>query len=203
MHKSMILINKGRLFYDETSELAEPVGSIPCIVSWMPIYQGEPLGRTLAGWNRPWPWEWFAGERLLRQMPQRWVGGALWEGKPPFGHWSKAEKGFHINCLEMLEVCRAYQFFLPDLRGHKVLIHSDNMYVMWNRQGGLSSKRLFILVERLLEWAQLNLRSLRAAHILSNWTGERTCYLRALSPQKSGCSIPRRFRGFGWSLVQI
>ncbi len=127
----------------------------------------------------------------------------LWEGKPLFGHWLKAEKGLHINCLEMLEVCRAYQFFLPDLRGHEVLIHSDNMYVMWNRQGGLSSKRLFILVERLLEWAQLNLRSLRAAHIPANWTRERTCYLRALSPQKSGCSIPRRFRGFGWSLVQI
>ncbi len=32
-------------------------------------------------------------------------------------------------------------------------------------QGGVSSKRLFILAERLLEWAQLNLRSLRAAHL--------------------------------------
>ncbi len=34
-----------------------------------------------------------------------------------------------------------------------------------NHQGGVSSKRLFILAERLLEWAQLNLRSLRAAHL--------------------------------------
>ncbi len=41
--------------------------------------------------------------------------GTLCEGKPTFGHWSKAESGFHINCLE---------------------------------------------------WAQLNLRSLRAAHLL-------------------------------------
>ncbi len=32
--------------------------------------------------------------------------GALCEGKPTFGHWSKAESGFHINCLEMLAVCR-------------------------------------------------------------------------------------------------
>ncbi len=93
--------------------------------------------------------------------------GALCEGKPTFGHWSKAEKGFHINCLEMLAVCRACQFFLPDLIGRHVLIRSDNMSVMSyiNHQGGVSSKRLFILAERLLEWAQLNLRSLRAAHL--------------------------------------
>ncbi len=58
-------------------------------------------------------------------------------------------------------------FFLPDLIGRHVLIRSDNMSVVSyiNHQGGVSSKRLFILAERLLEWAQLNLRSLRAAHL--------------------------------------
>ncbi len=93
--------------------------------------------------------------------------GALCEGKPTFGHWSKAESGFHINCLEMLAVCRACQFFLSDLIGRHVLIRSDSMSVVSyiNHQGGVSSKRLFILAERLLEWAQLNLRSLRAAHL--------------------------------------
>ncbi len=67
----------------------------------------------------------------------------------------------------MLAVCRACQFFLPDLIGRHVLIRSDNMSVVSyiNHQGGVSSKRLFILAERLLEWAQLNLRSLRAAHL--------------------------------------
>ncbi len=82
--------------------------------------------------------------------------GALCEGKPTFGHWSKTESGFHINCLEMLAVCRACQFFLPDLIGRHVLIRSDNMSVVSyiNHQGGVSSKRLFILAERLLEWAQ-------------------------------------------------
>ncbi len=34
-----------------------------------------------------------------------------------------------------------------------------------NGHGGLSSKRLLILAERLLRWAQLNLRSLRAMHV--------------------------------------
>ncbi len=67
----------------------------------------------------------------------------------------------------MLAVCRACQFFLPDLIGRHVLIRSDSMSVVSyiNHQGGVSSKRLFILAERLLEWAQLNLRSLRAAHL--------------------------------------
>ncbi len=55
--------------------------------------------------------------------------GALCEGKPTFGHWSKTESGFHINCLEMLAVCRACQFFLPDLIGRHVLIRSDKMSV--------------------------------------------------------------------------
>ncbi len=93
--------------------------------------------------------------------------GALCEGKPTFGHWSKAEDSLYINCLEMLAVCQACQTFLPDLRGHHVLVHSDSMTVVSyiNRQGRLSSRRLFVLVERLLEWAQLNLRSLRAAHV--------------------------------------
>ncbi len=71
--------------------------------------------------------------------------GALCEGKPTFGHWSKTESGFHINCLEMLAVCRACQFFLPDLIGRHVLIRSDNMSVVSyiNHQGGVSSKRLW------------------------------------------------------------
>ncbi len=107
-------------------------------------------------------------------------------------HRSKTESGFHINCLEMLAVCRACQFFLPDLIGRNVLIRSDNMSVVSyiNHQGGVSSKRLFILAERLLEWAQLNLRK------------ERICYLGAMSPQRSGCSIRRWFRRSGRPLAR-
>ncbi|KAI2645216.1 DNA polymerase II large subunit [Labeo rohita] len=57
--------------------------------------------------------------------------GALFNGKPAFGLWSKAEEGIHINCLETLAVCRAYQFFLPDLKGHDVLVSSDSMTVVY------------------------------------------------------------------------
>ncbi|KAL0185441.1 hypothetical protein M9458_021138, partial [Cirrhinus mrigala] len=87
--------------------------------------------------------------------------GALCDGNPAFGLWTKAEAGIHINCLEMLAVCRALHFFLTDLKGHHVLVRSDNMTVVSyiNRQGGLSSKCLFTLVKGLLEWAQLNLQT--------------------------------------------
>ncbi len=122
--------------------------------------------------------------------------GALCEGKPTFGHWSKTESGFHINCLEMLAVCRACQFFLPDLIGRHVLIRSDNMSVVSyiNHQGGVSSKRLFILAERLLEWAQLNLRSLRAAHLPgrlnqgADMLSRRQCPLRGVDAPSAGGS---------------
>ncbi|KAL0172543.1 hypothetical protein M9458_032854, partial [Cirrhinus mrigala] len=93
--------------------------------------------------------------------------GALCDGSPAFGLWSKAEEGFHINCLEMLAVCHALCAFLPDLKGHLVQVRSDSMTVVSyiNRQGGLSSRLLFTLVKDLLEWAQCNLASLKAVHV--------------------------------------
>ncbi len=93
--------------------------------------------------------------------------GALCDGKPAFGHWSKREGYLHINCLEMLAVWLGLRTLLPDLKDHHVLVRSDSMTVVSyiNRQGGLSSKHLFFLIERLLRWAQCNLRSLRATHV--------------------------------------
>ncbi len=57
--------------------------------------------------------------------------------------------------------------FLPDLKGHHVLVGLDSMTVVVyiNHRGGLSSRRLFPLVEPLLEWAQPNLRLIRAKHV--------------------------------------
>ncbi|KAL0204602.1 hypothetical protein M9458_002620, partial [Cirrhinus mrigala] len=58
----------------------------------------------------------------------------------------------HINSLEMLAVCRALQFFLPDLKGHHVLVCSDSIGVLYKSAG-----RTFL--QGLLEWAQLNLQT--------------------------------------------
>ncbi len=93
--------------------------------------------------------------------------GALCEGKPTFGLWSEEESGLHINCLEMLALCQAIQFFLPDIQGHHVLIRSDSRSVVSyiNHQGGLVSKLLCMLANGLLVWAQNNLRSLKATHV--------------------------------------
>ncbi len=52
------------------------------------------------------------------------------EGKPTFSLWYEEESGLHINCLEMLAVCQACQFFLPDIRGHHVLVRSDSRSVV-------------------------------------------------------------------------
>ncbi len=129
--------------------------------------------------------------------------GALCDGKPAFGHWSKEEGRLHINCLEMLAVCLGLHTFLPDLRGHHVLVRSDSMTVVSdiNCQGGLSSKRLFILVERLLEWAQLNLHSLREAHVPGRLNQGADILSRSKVPQKSGCSTHKWFNESGRSSV--
>ncbi len=68
--------------------------------------------------------------------------GALCEDKTTFGLWSEEESTPHINCLEMLGVCQACQFFLPDIQGHHVLVRSDSrsMVSSINHQGGLVSK---------------------------------------------------------------
>ncbi len=75
--------------------------------------------------------------------------------------------GLHINYIEMLAVCQACQFFLPDIRGHHVLIRSDSRAVVSyiNHQGGLISKWLCMLANDLLVWVQNNLRSLKAMHV--------------------------------------
>ncbi len=94
---------------------------------------------------------------------------ALCDGKPFFGPWSEKEGYLHINCLEILAVWLGFRTFMSDLRGQPILVCSDSMTVVsyLNRQGGLSLRCLFTLAEHLLRWAQLNLRSLRAAHVPS------------------------------------
>ncbi len=65
---------------------------------------------------------------------------ALCEGKPTFGLWSEEESGLHINCLEMLEVSQACQFFLPDTRGHHVLVPDSRFVVSYIHDQWASSR---------------------------------------------------------------
>ncbi len=111
--------------------------------------------------------------------------GTLCDGKPAFGLWSKKEGYLHINCLDMLAVCLGLRTFLPDLRGHHVLVRSDSMtgvsYI--NRQGALSSRRLFILAERLLR-ACAGQTEPRSRHAISE-----QCHLRRVDAPPTNGSV--------------
>ncbi len=159
--------------YASASALAETTGSIQCVASRTPVYQGR-TGLC----NSPGHLEELSldgigrghGHGLQKEgchdgRHKHRLGGAVrgqTDLRPLVESRSRAS-----NCLEKLAVCRPCHFFLPDLKGHHVLIRSDNVSVVSyiNHQGGLSSKRLFTLVKHLLEWAQCNLRTLKAVHI--------------------------------------
>ncbi len=82
--------------------------------------------------------------------------GAILEGRSSQGMWK-----------EMLAVFIALKNVLADLRGHHVLVHSDNTSVVSyiNHQGGLRSRPLCKLACQILLWSQGKLLSLRAAYI--------------------------------------
>ncbi|XP_067233771.1 uncharacterized protein [Chanodichthys erythropterus] len=129
--------------------------------------------RALAVWKKPW----FLSQGLVLGAPCRrkmlttdasltgW--GAIMSGRSAQGLWEGHHQSRHINQLEMVAVFRALRYFLPDLRGHHVLVQSDNMSVVSyiNRQGGLRSRQLCKLAHQILLWSQGKLLSLRAAYI--------------------------------------
>ncbi len=63
---------------------------------------------ALTPWKNP---RWMEKGVAMGLVHTRKGWGALCEGKPTFGHWSKTESGFHINCLEMLAVCSSLPVF--------------------------------------------------------------------------------------------
>ncbi len=115
---------------------------------------------------------------------------ALCEGKPTFGLWSEEELGQHINCLEMLAVCQACQFFLPDIRGHHLLICSDSRSVVSYKITRAASSRSDSAC-----WWMTFLCGLRT--ICTHWrqcmcqaklTKEQTCSQGTMSLQRNGRS---------------
>ena len=109
----------------------------------------------------------FSRRKVISTDASNTGWGAVCEGSPAFGPWSAQESLLHINCLEMLADENALTRFLPRVHSHHVLIRSDNMAVVsyLNRQGGVRSRNLFRLTERILVWSQCHLLSLRATHV--------------------------------------
>ncbi len=88
-------------------------------------------------------------------------------GHPARGLWRGHHLAWHINRLEMLAVFQALKHFLPDLRDHHVLVHTDNTAMVFyiNHQGGLRSRPLYRLAHQILVWSQGKLLSQRAVYI--------------------------------------
>ncbi|XP_043116738.1 LOW QUALITY PROTEIN: uncharacterized protein LOC122360307, partial [Puntigrus tetrazona] len=111
--------------------------------------------------------------------------GAVLNGRPAHGLWSDHHQKWHINLLEMLAVFRALKHFLPDLKGHHVLVHTDNTAVVSyiNHQGGLRSRPLNKLAHQILVWSQDKICSLRVTYIPGHLnTGADTLSRQGLRP---------------------
>ena len=88
-------------------------------------------------------------------------------GHAAAGSWTRPQRLWHVNCLELLAVRLTLHRFCALLRGQHVLVRSDNTATVAyiNRQGGLRSRRMSQLACHLLILSQKHLRSLRAIYI--------------------------------------
>ncbi len=118
--------------------------------------------RALVMWKKPWflsqgP---VLGASCRRKMLTAdtsltgWEG--ILEGRSSQGLWKDHHLSWHTNRLKILAVFLALKNFLADLRGHHVLVHSDNTSVVSyiNNQGGLRSRPLCKLACQILLWSQ-------------------------------------------------
>ncbi len=129
---------------------------------------------ALVMWKKPWflsqgPMLGASCRRRMLTTDASLTGwGAILEGRSSQGLWKDQHISWHINRLEMLNVFLALNNFLADLRGHHVLVHSDNTSVVsyLNHQGDLRSHPLCKLACQILLWSQRKLLSLREAYIL-------------------------------------
>ncbi len=129
--------------------------------------------RALVMWKKPWflsqgPVLGASCRRKMLTTDASLTGwGAILEGRSRQGLWKNHHLSWHINRLEMLAVFLALKNFLTDLRGHHVLVHSDNTSVVSyiNPQWGLRSHPLCKLAFQILLWSQGKLLSLRTTLI--------------------------------------
>ncbi|KAJ8002107.1 hypothetical protein DPEC_G00176370 [Dallia pectoralis] len=156
-------------------------------------------------WRKPW----FLTQGPVLGAPCRRVTlttdasltgwGAIMSGRPAQGLWRGHQLSWHINWLEMLAVYQALKHFLPDLRGHHVLVRSDNTSVVFyiNHQGGLRSRPLYNLARQVLLWFHGKLLSLRTIFI-PGYLNQGADTLSRQGPRPgSGDSIPRWWSSFG------
>ena len=125
--------------------------------------------------------------------------GAVCNQIPISGTWEQAFRSAHINVLELQAVWNALRHFVHDLRGHHVLVISDNTSVVayLNREGGTRSRSLNDLVRPLVLWCMEHSITLQAAHL----AGADNLQADALSRPEAQ-SRRDRFKSVEWSLDQ-
>ncbi len=96
--------------------------------------------------------------------------GPVCQGRPAHGTWMEAQRGWHINRLELLAVFLALQHFSRLLNGRHVLVRTENTTVVsyLNHQGGIRSHPLCRLARNVLLWTQNRFLSIRAVHVPEN-----------------------------------
>ena len=125
--------------------------------------------------------QWVSMDRLLEGKPfvppppslvlttdaSRSGWGAVLPPLRVSGRWSREDSRLHINSLELLAVFRALQSFEDLVKGHSVLVRSDNMTVVAyiNHQGGTHSPSLCRLALNLWNWCLSHRIHLSATHI--------------------------------------
>jgi hypothetical protein len=98
-----------------------------------------------------------------------WGGHMVVQGKTKGVQrkWNAEEKVLHINCQELLAVHRTLQAFQQHLKGHMVLVLTDNTTVRQyiNKQGGTRSHQMCALTLKLFQWCQAHHIQLMAQHV--------------------------------------
>ncbi|XDV16809.1 hypothetical protein PO909_016345 [Leuciscus waleckii] len=94
--------------------------------------------RALVKWKKPWflaqgPVLGASCRRVTLSTDASLTGwGAVMSGRSAKGLLQDHQRSWRINRLEMMAVFRALKYFLPDLRGHHVLVLPDNTLMVSN-----------------------------------------------------------------------
>ncbi|MCG8035213.1 MAG: hypothetical protein JAZ03_23955 [Candidatus Thiodiazotropha taylori] len=147
--------------------------------------------------------------RVLTTDASKYGYGGHTENQIFQGTWSTQEAKMHINWLEMKAVFLAVKHFLPILKGHVVLIRSDNTTVVQyvNKEGGTKSPPLCYLTWDLWHLARANSIILKGAHL----AGSRNFLADSLSRFKirptewslNSAVVHRLFQIWGTPLIDL
>ena len=110
------------------------------------------------------------------------------------GFWSIIYKKQHINVLEMKAVLLALKAFAVHIKGHLVLLATDNttVAVYINKQGGTHSRTLCNLAVEAAEWCARNKVHLKSRYLPGRLNALADCLSRKGAVVQTEWSLNRR-----------